>query len=185
MDSPESENPEGLQEPDPANEEEDEDEDGENGEIQESEELVKAKKIAQDQRVRAEKAEKELKNLKSKPVDPDPKPGSSDLSQGEIIYIAKADVHEDDIPELLKIARTNKISVSEAHKLSWVRTWLNERNEERATAEATASTAKNKGSKSFSGADLLDKARTSGDLPDDPKAMDQLVDARFAEKKRG
>jgi hypothetical protein len=134
--------------------------------------LTKAEEIAENQRIRAEKAEararEDLKEVA---------PNTDALSQKDLIAILKADVAEDDIPEVVDYARLKKISVVEALKSSVVKTILSEKNEERKTASATATGGHRKGPSRVSPSQLLADAE-KGVMPEDDEGITALVKAR-------
>lgn len=130
-------------------------------------ELAKAKEIAENQRIRAEKAEKGKKEEKT-----------SELSTKDVLYLAKADIHEDDLADVLEWAKFKNISVNEAHKA--LKGALDVRNEERRTAEA-ANTSASGSSTQVSGESLLEKAK-QGQVPEKDEDIDKIVEARMQEK---
>ena len=131
------------------------------------EELAKAKEIAENQRIRAEKAEKVKKEEKT-----------SELSTKDILYLAKSDIHADDLADVLEWAKFKNISVSEAHNA--LKGTLDVRNEERKTAEA-ANTGASRPSSQVSGESLLEKAK-QGQVPEKDEDIDKIVEARMQEK---
>lgn len=97
---------------------------------------IKAEEVGNNQKSRAEKAEQELK--KNKPADGgNTPPPASDLSQKDVLVLAKANIHEDDIEEVIEFAKFKKIPVSEALKNQTLKTILAEKEEHRKTANAT------------------------------------------------
>lgn len=103
------------------------------------------------------------------------------LSQTDIIFLAKADIHEDDIGEVTELAKLKKIPVSEAYK--YLKPVLNERAEERKTAAATQTKGGARGTAKVTGEDMLRKVEATGELPDDPDALMQIAEARLARKR--
>ena len=103
------------------------------GVVEDSEaKLKKAEELANNYKVRAEKAEALAKQLKQEPEKETPK---NDLSQKDIIYLAKSDIHEDDLEEVLEYAKFKKVGVAEAHKMMIPILAVNA--EQRKTAEAS------------------------------------------------
>lgn len=80
----------------------------------ENEELTKAQELAKNQKIRAEKAEKELKDLKAKQTTTEET--QSNLSDKDLLFLARTDIHEDNLDELKDWARFKKIPMSEAYK---------------------------------------------------------------------
>lgn len=140
----------------------------------------KAKKdaeLANNYKIRAEKAEGKIK------PDAQP-PKKNELSATDIIALTKADVAEDDIQEVLDYSEYKKISVKEALGSKVIKSMLDERKEERKTAEATATKQQRAGQVSQKASDMLSEAKSTGKLPENDGDMEKLVDARFQEKSR-
>lgn len=150
-------------------------------EVEEEEETVESIK-AQLEKEKAEKAELEKKNKqlyeRAKKAETTPK---GDLEQKDILYLAKADIHEDDIDEVLETAKLKKISVQEAHK--YLTPILKERNEERRTQQATE-TKSPRGIAKVTGEDVLRKAEQSGEVPDSIDQMKAMLQARLDRKRK-
>lgn len=139
-----------------------------------NEELKKAKEIAENQRIRAEKAEKGKKEEEKK----EDKKETSELSTKDILYLAKADIHEDDLGDVLEWAKFKNISVNEAHKA--LKGALDVRAEERKTAAASNTRTSRPGTQ-VSGETLLEKAKR-GEISEKDEDIDKLVEARMEEK---
>lgn len=134
-------------------------------------------------RLRAREAEAALKKLKTElkakeKVEPTPQ-DSNVLSQKDLIAVLSAKIPAEDIDEVVDYAKLKKIPVVEALKTNVVKTILNERAEERRTAEATSTGNQKRGTAKVSDEALLDKAQ-KGELPDD---YDSLV--RIAKQRKG
>lgn len=137
------------------------------------EEATKNKELADNYKVRAEKAESKKKE--EKPAEePKVEPG---LSQKDMIIIAKSDVHEDDLDEVIDYAKYKDISVAEALKTGVITTLLQEKNEERETAQATQTKGGHKGSVKQSEESIIEKARKGQEV--DPE---KVAEARMALK---
>ncbi len=93
-------------------------------------EATKAKELADNYKKRAEKAETEFK--KNNPQKED-----KGLSQKDVLVLAKADIHEDDLDEVLDFAKYKNIPVAEALKNSTLKSILADKKEIRKSAEAT------------------------------------------------
>jgi hypothetical protein len=130
------------------------------------------KSLYENQRIRAEKAEKELKSNEEK-VD--------GLSQKDLLFLAKADVHEDDLDDVLDYAKLKKIDVKEALSSGIIKSYLADQKEKRRTSQVTSTGSKRSGTKGKDGGELLKDAE-SGILPDSDEEMEALVDARFQSK---
>lgn len=101
------------------------------------------------------------------------------LSQKDVIYLAKADIHENDVDEVTKYAQKMGVSVKEAHE--FYKPILNERNEERKTAQATQTKGGSRGSSKTSGDDLINQA-SIGKLPESDEDINKLAEARMNRK---
>jgi hypothetical protein len=135
-------------------------------------EAKKAKELADNYKKRAEKAEKKAKEAPA-PV--------GNVSQSDILYLAKADIHEDDIGYVTEYAQKFGISIKEAH--AQTSPILAQRKEERTTAQVT-STKSARGIKTRTGEDYLEKAEQTGEIPTDDKGMQALILARQSRFKR-
>ncbi|MFA6314976.1 MAG: hypothetical protein WC648_01220 [Candidatus Paceibacterota bacterium] len=138
------------------------------------EKLTKAEKKASDQEQRAIIAEKKLKDKPTVESKPD------GLSSKDIIALSKADVHEDDLDEVLDYAKYKKISIGDALKSNVIKTLLKDKQDERKTAAATNTGTARRGSVKVSDEEIVDKS-TKGQLPEDPEA---LAKARWNLKKK-
>ena len=129
-----------------------------------NEELTKAQELAKNQKIRAEKAEAELKKLRSEPKEEKSVPQGDDLSPKEWMFIAKADVHEDDIDRVVKFSKLEGISVQEALKHSDLKAILASRAEARKSAEATSIKSARIPATKISPEVIVEKAK-KGDIP--------------------
>ncbi len=102
-----------------------------------------------------------------------------ELSNKDILYLAKANVHEDDIDEVLDWAKFKKVSVKEAHES--LKSVLSVRAEERKTAQATHTTTASRGGAKVDAAQLVANA-SQGKLPEDDAGIAALVAAEMAVK---
>src|SRR3990167_2547560 len=142
----------------------------------------KDRELAENYKIRAEKAEKKAKGEKGE-GDNKPEPKADGLSSKDAIAIARANVHEDDVDELVEFAQFKKISISDAVKHKTWQTLSTERGEERRSAEV-ANTKRQTGHVSkVTGDTLLEKARRGEAV--DEKDVDKLVDARIQSKING
>lgn len=148
-------------------------------------EKAKALEIAENQKKRAEKAEREAKELKAKLKELEGTTAPSQtttLSEKDRLALYEAKVTTDDLDEVLEFAAFKKVSVTEALKNTTLRSLLSERAEERKTAAATQ-TRSARGSKQTTGQDLLDKARSTGQIPDDDAQIQAMAQARLAARR--
>ena len=122
---------------------------------------------------RAKKAEAKLKKLEGERKD-----DTEGLSQKDVLYLAKANIHEDDMDEVVEWAKFKKVSVKDAHEQ--LKATLEVREEQRKTAQATQVRGGQRGNSKNTGEDLLRQAETSGKLPDDEADIKRMVEARIA-----
>jgi hypothetical protein len=140
----------------------------------------KNEELATNYKIRAEKAEKDRKERSE---------GSNSeqfkevLSTPDTLAIVRNNVHEDDVEEVIEYAKFKNVSVAEVLKSGVMKTLLAEKEEMRRTANAT-NTGKTRTGVSKPSADkLLEKARTSGELPESDEDLTQLVNARLQGKR--
>lgn len=101
------------------------------------------------------------------------------LSQTDIIYVAKADIHEEDLEEVLTYAKNNKVTVKEAHQ--YLKPILDVKAEQRKTAEGASTGGGKRGSSKLSDEALLAEAE-KGKLPESDEDMKRLTSLQL---KRG
>lgn len=157
------------------------DEDADDQDLKEKNKKLFARaKKAEDalKKIKADKAETSESNLPVKKT----KAAQAEvgLTPMDAIILGKADITEQqDIEEVVKWANYNKISVAKALKDKTLLTILNERKEERQTAEATHTGGGRRGSRAPSADEVNDNA-SQGKFPDKPE---DLAAAR-AEKRK-
>lgn len=137
----------------------------------------KAEAIAENQRIRAEKAEKLNKEKKDVVVTP-----PSGLSETDIYALVKANVPEEDIPDVREYATLKNISLAEALKTNVVKNILQEKKEEREVSEATNVSTARRTTQKASDETLLSEAR-SGKMPEKSEDITRLLMARRGVKK--
>lgn len=103
------------------------------------------------------------------------------LSSKDVLFLAKADVHADDIDEVLDWAKFKKVSVADAYKQ--LKGVLDVKAEHRRTAQITQTDGGRRGTTKVTGEDLLRKAEESGEVPDTVEGMRQMSQARLARRK--
>lgn len=135
---------------------------------------TKAEEVANNQKIRAEKAEAAAKSNSSA--------SQGDLSQTDLLYIAKANIPEEDLAEVIEYSKLKKISVKDAQ--AFLQPVLDVNAEKRRTAAATHTGGGGRGSSKETGADLLAKAKSTGEVPDTDEGMNELFKARQATKVR-
>lgn len=140
---------------------------------------AEVKKATASLYARMKKAEEEAREAKAKLAQTSGKSDktSGDLSQKDVIYLAKSDIHDEDMDEVLNYASKAGLSVKEAHE--YLKPILMNKQELRKSAAVANTGNVRRGVSKVSGESLLEKAR-SGDVPNDP---DALAKARFEEMK--
>jgi len=141
----------------------------------ETDELTKAQQLAQNYKIRAEKAEALNKSFKAQPK-PEQK---SDFSIKDIK--ALSDVHDDDMDVVIEYAKFKGVSVAEAKKTPIIKNLLREKEEERATALASATGPAKRGASKASDDSLLERV-ASGTLTDEE--MERAAKARIEQKRK-
>jgi hypothetical protein len=104
---------------------------------------------------------------------------TTDLSTKDVLYLAKADVHEDDVNEVLEWAKFKKITVSDAHKQ--LKATLQVRAEERKSAETANISPVRRGPSKATDDTLLENAK-AGKLPESDDDIMRLVAAKTRAK---
>lgn len=134
-------------------------------------EARKAQELADNYKKRAEKAEKKAKEVPEAP--------KHELSNMDILAIAKADVHEDDIERVTKFAQMEGISVKDALGHDDVKAILERRAEARKVATAS-NTDSSKGSPAKRDGETLLEKSTASNMPnvEDLEAMWKAQDKR-------
>lgn len=146
----------------------------------------KPKESLEDRRARLERQLKQVNKklgISGQPKRETPKEestGDQTLSPKDYLALTEHKVTSEDFDEVIRVAKILGKPVNEALKDKTLQSILNDRNEERLTAQATQT----KGSRSASkttGADILEKARR-GEFPKTDADIDKLVEARFQAK---
>lgn len=132
------------------------------------ERLAKAEELANNYKTRAEKAEAKAKETK---------PKQDGLSTSDVIFLAKTDIHEDNLDEVIEWAKFKKVPVSEAYKQ--LKPKLDVEAEIRRTQQATQTKGSPRGTNKVTGEELLAQAQRTGEIPDDAEGMQALFQARL------
>lgn len=93
------------------------------------------------------------------------------LADADILYLGKADIHADDLQEVLDYAKNAKISVKQAHE--YLKPILDVRVEQRKTAETTNTGGGPRGNTKVSDETLLANA-SKGIMPESDEDMKRL-----------
>jgi len=139
------------------------------------EELAKANEIAENQRIRAEKAEKEAKEGKKEKDE-------QSLTAKDALAFIEAKVSSEDYDEVIRIAKILGKTPVEALKDKTTQAILATRLEERRTAEATQTGKTQRGVSKTTGEDLLERAESTGEVPEDEEGMRKMFQAKLAKK---
>ena len=142
----------------------------------EAEDYTKTKELAENYKIRAEKAERESKKGGGSTIESNK--GQEGLANKDILYFAKADIHEDDIDTVLEWAKFKNIGVKEAH--AELKAVLSTKEEERRSAQVTQ-TRGARGSTAPTAQDLIAKAR-KGNLPEKDEDIEALAEAEMQMK---
>lgn len=135
-------------------------------------------------RLEREKNELETKNRKlyarlKEDKKPDtPVPTSDGLSNRDLLFLAKADIHEDDLDDVLEWARFKKVPVAKAYEM--LKPTLSVRSEERRTALATQTKGGQRGAAKLDPESILARAEKTGEVPESDEGMQALFLARRA-----
>lgn len=136
-------------------------------------------------RLEQEKAELESKNrklyarLKSEDKKPEPtQMNDQGISNKDLLYLAKADIHEDDLDEVLEWAKYKKVPIAKAY--DDLKPMLQARSEERRTAAATQTRGGQRGTAKLDPEGILAKAEKTGEVPESAEGMQALFVARRA-----
>jgi hypothetical protein len=107
-----------------------------------------------------------------------PKVKETELSSKDLLFLAKVNIHEENLDEVLEWAKFKKISVSEAY--GQLKSKLEADEEMRKTASVTQTKGGARGVSKVSGEDLLSKAQRTGEVPDSDEGMNAMFAARQA-----
>lgn len=99
------------------------------------------------------------------------------LTNKDLLFLAKAEIHEDDIEDVTRYANLNKVTVSEA--FNYLKPVLDVRSQERKTAQATNTKSVARGSSKISPEDILRKAESTGEVPETEEGLSALFQARL------
>ncbi len=112
-----------------------------------------------------------------------------DSQTGELSFkdgyaLQQANVHIDNVDDVVDYAKFKGITVSEAVKTNYIKTLVRESAEERETAAAANTKSGRRGVKPDTGSELLNRAQKTGELPDDDKSMQALINAQLGVKQK-
>jgi len=133
--------------------------------------LAKAKEYGENQKIRAEKAEKKPKVEST----------NTNLSTTDLLALAKSNIEEEDLDDVMEYAKFKNISIAEALKSNVIKATLTEKAEFRKTAQATNTGSTRKGTSLTSDERLLSDAR-AGNLPSNDEEIARLALLKFKKK---
>jgi hypothetical protein len=108
----------------------------------------------------------------------------SSLSNTDLYALIKNNVEEEDISEVVDYAKLKKVSVQDALKSNFIKTYLKERAEERNVATASnTGTAKRSSAKTPDDV-LLKNLQNKGELPESEDDMKRLIEAELQAKRK-
>lgn len=113
---------------------------------------------------------------------PAPEPKKVELSQTDVLAIARSDIHEEDIDRLTKFAALEDITVGEALGHEDWKAIQDRRAESRKVAEAS-NTGTNPGSPNVSDEAILANAQ-AGKMPKNEAEMHRMFEAEFAARRK-
>lgn len=143
----------------------------------EKEELKKKLKTLEAQREHWKKKATEKKDVSSdKPFD------TNNLSFKDSHALIKAEVHEDDVDEVVEYANFKKISVAEALKSDVIKTMLSNKAEFRKTAQVTNTIQARKGATKQTEETLLSNL-SKGQIPESKEDAERIFWARRGGKR--
>lgn len=149
-------------------------------------ETLTAEEIAELRSKAAKADELEAKNKqlferakKAETTRAEPQAPSESLSTKDVVYLAKADLHNDDVDEVLELAKLKGISVSKAHE--YLKPILDVRAEQRTSASAANVSNVRRGPSKVTDEVLVSKA-SKGELPDDDEGIERLISAMSKKK---
>lgn len=102
---------------------------------------------------------------------------SNDLSQKDLFAMMNAKVSTEDFDEVVEFAKFKKIPVAEALNSSTLKAILNEKAEQRRTAQATSTGSTRRSSTKLSDEAILENA-SRGNLPESDEEIRRLVQLR-------
>lgn len=109
-------------------------------------------------------------------------PSNDNLSTKDVLALTEAKVSSQDFDEVVRVAQILGKPVSEALQDKTLKTILETRAEERRSAAATNTGRSPRGTSTQSGADLLRRAETTGEVPDSADGLRALAEARLTGK---
>lgn len=137
--------------------------------------LGKNKELADNYKKRAEKAEQDAKKIA---------PVEENLTQKDVLVLSKADVHEDDMDEVIDFAKFKKISIADALKNDSLKAILSHNTEVRKSAAVAQAKPRQGGQQKPTDEAVIEKAFDKGEIPEKgSEEADRLFWARHGGKR--
>lgn len=142
-----------------------------------AERLAKAEELANNYKIRAEKAERLAKAPKDAQTYQKQALPAGDLSQGDMLAVLKANIHEDDMERVQKFAALEGLSIKDALKSDDLKALLSIREEKRQTASASNVGTSKRGTGKIADDILLENFK-NGTVPESDDDIARLVKLR-------
>lgn len=143
--------------------------------LQEENERLKKELADRDEKLKKDRIKARKAN---KPKETEPSKTEDSITYKDSLLLAKADIHIDDVDEVIDYARYRGINIGTALKSNTIQAILKDRIEERNTANATSTKGGARGSSKVTSDTLINKAETKGELPDSHEELMRLARAR-------
>lgn len=102
----------------------------------------------------------------------------NEMPQSDLIALMKADIHEDDIQEVVDYAKFKNIPVKDALSSSTIKALLSEKTEKRKSAEVSNTGATRKSTAKMTDEALVSKF-SKGEMPDSDEELTRLIEKQF------
>jgi len=153
-----------------------------------AEEIRKQTELAKNYKKRAEKAEKDLKSTKDSMKEFEEVASREEshsnspeqLTPKDYLALRDSDISAEDFDEVQSYANFRNVPIAQILKDKTLKAILEDRTEERRTADATQVKGGQRGASKTTGADLLAKAEKTGEVPDTAEGMKAMQEARIA-----
>ncbi len=132
-------------------------------------------------RTKYEEATKPVEKVEKKEVVVGAKAENTDLSQADLITVIGAGIPQEDLPSVMKYAKSEGISIAEALNSDVVTAILDTNKEKRTVADATNTGKTNKSKGAITDEQLLSDSK-KGTLPESDEDMDRLAKLRLGKK---
>jgi hypothetical protein len=124
------------------------------------------KQKAEEYQGRLKRAETKLEKSKDKPAEKTEE-ASNMLSSLDLLALAKADIEDEDLPDIEEYAKFKKISVREALKTDFVKNLISDKKEFKKSKEITTTGAQRATTATVTDSQILAKAKSGKELSDE------------------